>query len=718
MVNNTNPLPQKTAAAASTALTLVFVTYLGSTLRTGLGKPLDTLIGLAVGVLAIAVLTLLVWLILQALRVVRLKPNRYIATVLASSITFIGFLYGFEVPLNVALPIGGVLVLAQIGLGAGIGLWLAGTARKALAFGWVGVGLVLTMIIIVLLVSPGSDSHLLLLDLPPTETLDAADPAAPGPFKVQTLSYGSGTDPHRPEFGENVDLRTQPVDASPFVGLDEFGANVRETYWGFGLDQFPRNGRVWYPDEDGPFPLVLIVHGQDYMTEPADTGYAYLGELFASHGLIAVSVDETFLNTYIIARVSQENDARGVLLLEHIRQWQMWNQAEGNPFYHKVDLDSIAIIGHSRGGEAAAIAAAFARLDAYPDDPTILFDYDFTIKTVIGIAPSYGQYRPAGKDLHLEDVNYLLLQGSHDADSFSNWGIRMYNRVGFSGHTPNIKAALYVYRANHSQFNTAWGRRDGNIPVRWLLNQKALLEPEQQRQVAQVFTMAFLEVTLLDNPSYLSIFQDPCLARDWLPDTLYAGRYSDSTFHPIATYEEDNDPETCSLAQCTLSGQDLDWEEGEVEFRYGGSQHNNAVSIAWEQANGGYIIDLPPDFACDNNLTSSTVLAFDLADMAPHDATRGLLDLTIELIDSTGATAQQSLSDYAAIWPPVPVQFTKWAPWEKEFGEPTEPIFQTIGIPLGRFGETDPARLTRIRFLFDHTPSGTVLLDEVGFRWG
>jgi len=142
-VNNRNALTQKTAATASTALTLIFMTYLGSTLRTGLGKPLDTLIGLVVGVLAIALFTLLVWLILQVLRVVRLKPNRYIAIVLASSITFIGFLYAFEVPLNVALPIGGGLMLAQIGLGAAIGLWRARTARKTLVAGLLIGGLVL-----------------------------------------------------------------------------------------------------------------------------------------------------------------------------------------------------------------------------------------------------------------------------------------------------------------------------------------------------------------------------------------------------------------------------------------------------------------------------------------------------------------------------------------------------------------------------------------------
>ena len=37
---------------------------------------------------------------------------------------------------------------------------------------------------------------------------------------------------------------------------------------------------------------------------------------------------------------------------------------------------------------------------------------------------------------------------------------------------------------------------------------------------------------------------------------------------------------------------------------------------------------------------------------------------------------------------------SEWAPWEEEFGEPTEPIFQTIEFPFDRFGEVDPARLT------------------------
>ena len=72
--------------------------------------------------------------------------------------------------------------------------------------------------------------------------------------------------------------------------------------------------------------------------------------------------------------------------------------------------------------------------------------------------------------------------------------------------------------------------------------------------------------------------------------------------------------------------------------------------------------------------------------------------------------------------PSVPVRIrlhgkSKWAPWGKEeFGEPTEPIFQTVVIPLAAFRGIVPAQVTEIRFLFNRGAFGTILFDEIGFR--
>lgn len=718
-MNQERQLTQKGAALASVALTLIYMAYIGSTLRTGFGQLLDVLIGLVAGGLSIILLSLFAWLVLQVFRIFGRRPGPYPAVVIGSTLTFMVFLVAFAVPLNVAVPIGGGLMLAFIAMGVGIGRALDDTGNRVVTAGLVASGLVLAGLVIALLVSSGTDRNLVRVNLPPAETLAANSPAEPGPYEVRTLFYGSGKDLHRPEFGDDVSLTTPSTDVTAYVQLDGFGARARENYWGFGLDELPLNGRVWYPVAEGPFPLVLIVHGNDFMTEPADTGYAYLGELLASRGYIVVSVDENFFNAYTTGPMRQEIDGRAILLLEHLRQWQGWNETEGNIFYQKVDFDNIALVGHSRGGEAAAVAAHFAQLETYPDDPAVPLDYEFEIDSVVGIAPSYGQYQPAGEDLQLEDTNYLLLQGSHDADNTAFWGIRMYNGVTFSGDEPGMKAAVYAYRANHSQFNTAWGRRDGTIPVHWLLNQKPLLAAEEQRQVARVFITAFLEATLHDDATYLPIFHEPRRAAGWLPDTLYITRFQDSSHQALATFEEDEDPGTASRADTSLLAQNLDWAEEEVKFRFDTSQHSHAARLAWDAIGGQYTVSLPPGYASENGFSASTLLTFDVADLQPYAIDGELLDLSIELATGTGASERIPLADYTAPLPPLHVQLTKWAPWElDEFPQPTEPIFQTVAIPLGAFESIDPAEITAVRFLFDRSPSGTILLDDIGFAGG
>ena len=124
-----------------------------------------------------------------------------------------------------------------------------------------------------------------------------------------------------------------------------------------------------------------------------------------------MSVDENFING-----LSGENDGRAWLLLKHLEAWKHFNDTAGGPFYHRVDMTNIAVMGHSRGGEAAALAAAFNRLKYYPDDFKQEFKFNFAIKAVVAIAPVDGQYKPTGQFTPLENVNYLIIHGSHDGD--------------------------------------------------------------------------------------------------------------------------------------------------------------------------------------------------------------------------------------------------------------------------------------------------------------
>jgi hypothetical protein len=188
---------------------------------------------------------------------------------------------------------------------------------------------------------------------PPTATMPAAlqvaDPSTPGAYPVRTLFYGAGSDIRRPEYGPSVAIKTHTVDASEFFkDFKGWKRWARRKYWGFDMDKLPLNGRVWYPDGPGPFPLALIVHGNHEMTDFSDPGYAYLGELLASRGFILASIDENFLNSGLFHDPPKQQPVRGWMLREHLKLWRDWSTAAGNPvasYQEDADLTTTTAAG-------------------------------------------------------------------------------------------------------------------------------------------------------------------------------------------------------------------------------------------------------------------------------------------------------------------------------------------------------------------------------------
>jgi hypothetical protein len=249
-------------------------------------------------------------------------------------------------------------------LGAAVGGMVRGgfaeasKAKKVVLITTASLASIGLVTLVVWMANRGSDDHLTAYSPDPVvvEPLHIENPSQYGKFPVLSLTYGSGTDKQRAEFGKDRALTTEPVDASPFVkGSEGWRMKLRKWHWGFDFDSFPVNGRVWYPDGDGPFPLVLVVHGNHSMEEHSDPGYAWLGELMASRGFILVSVDENFFNGSWRGGLNTENDGRGWMLLRHLSVWRGWNEGSDNPFAGKVDMDRIALIGHSRGGHCCKL---------------------------------------------------------------------------------------------------------------------------------------------------------------------------------------------------------------------------------------------------------------------------------------------------------------------------------------------------------------------------
>lgn len=597
--------------------------------------------------------------------------------------------------------------------------------------------------------------------------IPTVSPVKAGDFNVLTLTYGSGKDLHRPEYGEKVDIITDSVNGVAFIdnwsGLSGWW---RERYWGFDAHSLPINGRVWYPEGDGPFPLVLVVHGNHGMQDFSDPGYDYLGELLASRGIILASVDENFINgswSDIFGSLKEENDARGWLMLEHLREWHDWNRTENHLFYRKIDTTRIGLIGHSRGGEAVAHAALFNTLPYYPDDASIKFDYGYQIQAVMAIAPVDGQYEPGDTRTALENVSYFVIQGSQDADLRSFMGSQQYERVAFTDSAYHFKSALYVYGANHGQFNTTWGDNDASFQWTGYLNLEQLMPEKEQQEIAKVFTSAFLDVTLRDKHEYLPLFLDTRTGRDWLPETVYLSQFEDATFEPLVTFQEDLDITTLSTPLGKISSKNLTvWREQEIKLKWQ-EKGSRAAFIGWHYPKRDSTESIPDSLVASYTITLPTLtldttaaLTFALAeskestdpksggkwvnenaidvehvyleereeDKADSEKsaekeikeTKPPIDFTIELTDTTGQTISFPLSMFSPLQREIEVTIrkTQFITGETE----SEKVFQTFYFPLKSLTERNSAfdlsKVKRLRFIFDKSDRGVIVLDNLG----
>jgi hypothetical protein len=594
------------------------------------------------------------------------------------------------------------------------------------------------------------------------QLITAPNPGLNGSFAVKTMYYGSGTDKRRKEFRDSVSIKTKTVDATPFVTATPEIAKDREKDWGFGFSKFPINGRVWYPAGDGPFPLILIVHGNHDPLDYSDPGYGYLGELLASRGFILVSVDENFIN----GNLRGESDGRAWMLLKHLEHWKRWNDSTGSPFYRKVDMNNIGIMGHSRGGEAVGIAAAFNRLTHYPDDANVKFNFNFNIKSVFAIAPVDGQYKPAGVWTPIENVNYMVIHGSHDGDVSSFNGLRAFQRIKFTDGKPWFKTAWYVYRANHGQWNTVWGNKDNGPRSGRSLDLRGLITQDEQRQFSKVMIGGFMEATLHGRTEYLPMFRDHRVIGAWLPKTMYITRFQESGFKQLATYEEDVDVTTGSVAGVTIAGDSLaTWKENSLNLRSGANDPINTqvATLGWNNHIRGddttkigkaasYTVSLSDSLSRSLSLGKESAVYLSLAptDAKPgprapaRDTTKKAdstkkddkkappkkpnpkaekdstpVDLTVELADDAGHIARLPLSKFGVPRRPLEIHVLRRRDQEQQrFPTQFEMVLQTYVMPMSDFLQVspqfDPAHLRSIRLVFDRLVAGTVMVDDIG----
>lgn len=700
---------------AGTVVTLILgQIYMASLGRTVLGVVPGILLYVLATILTVVTAGLIMW---AGLWILQKLPKAGVLCMIAvfATVVYIPYAIWYWI-----VAIGGIV-------GGLVGLALHRGLRRPTSLTLVAAAIFIVVGTVYWLLSPGDDSY---LARPNPDTASVAPLALPspserGPLGFDYLTYGSGTDLRRPEYGPSVAIRTSTVDASAFLPpLSKWRNRERWSYWGFDAAHLPLNGRVWYPKGLGPYPLVLIAHGNHAMWENSDFGFAWLGEHLASQGFIVVSIDASFLNSSVASDYKQEeNFARTLLLFQHLELWKQFSSAPASRFAGKVDFDNIALIGHSRGGQAVTTAAGFNWLSAHPENGNFPFHFHYDIKSIVSIAPM-DPYLPSGMPVPLSNVNFLTLYGGHDADTLGFWGLLPYYRTKFTGEGYYCKAAAYLYRANHAAFNTVWGDHDYRPPLAWMLNRKPVMAPEDQRRSAAAFITAFLKATLQGQTAYLDFLRDSRRGRHWLPDELIVTQFEDSRFRLIADFSEDLDPVTTTLPGGAVRHENFSRVlETILPLRIGNSTEQKVVYLGWDcsgRTNSTstmlpqYSVFLPSSFPRECQLSGQHRISFILCN-AKEEPT--LLDLSVELEDDEGHHIRLPLRQFAPIHPPLISKLSKGL---YSFGTRNqfELAPQTFELSIQDFilinPQFNPARLSVIRFVFDQSSRGDILLGRIG----
>lgn len=532
-------------------------------------------------------------------------------------------------------------------------------------------------------------------------TPNPSDPKSAGPNSYSTVIYAStGTQViprfQSPSSGYSISRR---------LNLSAFFNQVNSTYWGFDATSIPINGTLKIPSGAGPFPLAIFVHGNHSPTDYSDQGYVYLCELLASWGILAATIDANFLN----GSVSGENDARAILHLEHVRQFEIWNGTSGHALQGKVDLNHVMLVGHSRGGEGAGHASFFntygGNVPVALNGSAGLGPYLYPLQAIVGIAPTDSQYvHPVEGATKVYD-NYFIIHGSRDFDVWPFNGYATYDRAqpinlsNPTADTEGFKSLLWVVGANHNYFNSAWLNENGST---------AFLTRTEQENVAKVYVSAVAQATLLGKDDYMELLKHYNFGKTWLPSAAsFISQYQAPKRRFINHYEEDttlstvSPPNSGSNSSSATSVSELFFQTSPATDYYL-FQETRGVRLNWSSTSHYYLTSLSGS-GLDGS--SQSYLGVNVSQSAEtSNPSGGNQNFTVQVSDANGATAEYHASAFSAIPYPDTGRFG----YKKL-------VMQSLRVPLPLLIEQGVCvtKISGVKLLFDRVGSGTVYFDAI-----
>ena len=524
------------------------------------------------------------------------------------------------------------------------------------------------------------------------------DPATPGPYPVGKADYydalvnGGANDPF-----------SFPALGFPFV---RNWLTIRYPAQATGVETPLPGGNVDYP-------VALFLHGRHRICAPDDCedsdghydvncppgdrvkshrGFNYLLDTLASQGFIAISIDAFDIqppsgyDTY---------EARARLILEHLNRLREWNDLGTDPwgalnFQNRIDMGRIALVGHSRGGEAVLAASHINAMEPG--------NYGHDIEAVIALAPSYYN----GDDYwQMTTAPYLALVGALDGDLQDFDAVAVYDDA-YPADEPSqhVKALGFIHGANHNHFNTIWTPSHPDAEPCATDDAKnkpgSLITAAEPRQIALSTVVGFMQWHLNGRSKYREIFTGNLKLQSMNNDVLMWS-FQDpnrATVEDFETGPPGNNKNSLN-GQYTFDPLFLTTLEDDFESQ---SRHITVkLELEWDQSGLEYENELP---VAHRDLTSWTHLSFRVMQFQdPLNAVGSAKKLRVKLVDGTDTYRVVWTDDFEII--PYP---------DNNISQ-----MRTVRLPLRTFAQNNSGLdLTDIRkIIIKVHGSGSVALDDL-----
>lgn len=503
--------------------------------------------------------------------------------------------------------------------------------------------------------------------------------------------------------------------------------------------------RVWRPATGGPYPLVVLLHGNHstcgrfdsglgyrvddnsqytvngtcpagYVPVPSHNGYVYLAGPLAGRGYVVVSINaDRGINAGSgVFGDSGLNLARGRMVLRHIEEIAKWNSGVvatppslGFSLQGMIDFQHVGLMGHSRGGEGMRAAMV-----QYQDPGSI---WPAAIGTpvhfdgIFEIGPVDGQ---TSRVLNAIGVPWAVVLPGCDGDVSDLQGVRPFDRMMRAGGEPAAiaKATFEVFGANHNFYNVQWQHSDaascdGQTPLfpdhpGSALQRRTASDPFLRFMQAHIGAVKHPGRALSLDPSYP-------VPSGIAAITQYSRGIALGPAPGLNLVVDDFDRPTGQS-----SSGNANQSAGLSTYSHGaaGASHDvnqRAASLSWQVPGGFLQLNAAPPGG-GLNASSERAIEFrialkcfgNLCQAAP--APDGDVDFSIALVNGDGTLS-------------TPVGLKTYAIVRRPSGSSghLNSVMRSVRIPLTAFIGAKLAQFHGVRFIFDRTAASSIYLANV-----